>query len=129
MSGGGRLGFRILPAGPRLADQLVARFHGLASANVADAMGRFNFMDAGIRARTGRPVAGRALTVVCRPGDIVVGDEDGVAVVPHADAEAVLRGVEDLVAREAQRVHEIRTGTVFRPDVDETLRRKGVVGS
>ncbi len=32
-------------------------------------MGRFNFMDPGIRARTSLPVAGLAITVNCRPAD------------------------------------------------------------
>ncbi len=69
MTAVGRMGFRVLPAGPRLPAGTIARFNRLASANVADAMGRFNFMDPGIRARTGQQTAGPALTVVCRPGD------------------------------------------------------------
>ena len=47
MSTPGKLGFRVLPSPPRLDDALVARFRGLASSNLADAMGRFNFMDPG----------------------------------------------------------------------------------
>src|SRR5262249_27858181 len=62
-------GFRINPSPPRLPDTLVERYRGMAAANVADAMGRFNYMDPGIRARTGLPVCGRAVTVRCRPGD------------------------------------------------------------
>jgi regulator of RNase E activity RraA len=225
MSSMGKLGFRIRPSGQRLAADVLDRFQGLASANVADAMGRFNFMDPGIRSRTGRPVAGPALTVVCRPGDnlmvhkalalaapgdvvvvatggnvtsavfgelmgrsaaaaaigglvvdgavrdvealtalrfpvfsrsvcpggcdkdgpgeinvpiacggtavlpgdVVVGDEDGVAVVPHADAEAVLAAVAAIVERERDRIEEIRSGRLVRADVDELLRRKGVI--
>ena len=201
------------------------RFDGVASASLADAMGRFNFMDPGIRARTGRPLVGPARTVVCRPGDnlmlhkalalarpadvivvstgsnvtsavfgelmcrtalaaeigglvvdgairdvealtqlrfaafsrticpggcdkdgpgeinvpiacggavvlpgdIVVGDGDGVVVVPRVDAEDVLRALDALVDREQRRVEEIRTGQWFRPEVDELLRRKGVI--
>ena len=49
----GKLGFRVLPAPPRLTAALVDRFRGLASPNLADAMGRFNFMDPGIRSRSG----------------------------------------------------------------------------
>ena len=52
-----KLGFRIAPAPPRLPDALVERFRGIAAANVADAMGRFNFMDPGILSRTGLPSA------------------------------------------------------------------------
>ena len=65
--------------------------------------------------------------VVVMPGDIVVADDDGVAVVPQADAEAVLRGVTELAERERKRTEEIHAGQVFRPDVDELLRRKGVI--
>ncbi len=221
----GKLGFRVLSSPPRLSDDLVARFRGLASANLADAMGRFNFMDPGIRSRTGLPLCGVAVTVnarpadnlmvhkaldvaqpgdivvvatcgstttavfgdlMCRtaaarrlggivvdgairdvagiaalgfsafsrtvspgscdkdgpgevnvpiscggvvvaPGDIVVGDEDGVAIVPRADAEQVLELVAAFVAREQARIKEIDGGLHIRPDVDGTLRTKGVI--
>lgn len=221
----GKPGFRILEAPSRLDAALVARFRGLAAANVADAMGRFNAMDARIRARTGRPLSGVAVTVQCRPadnlmvhkaielaqpgdivvvstcgnadnavfgglmchtaaakklggivvdgairdigdldrlefpafsayvaagscdkdgpgevnipiacggvvvcpGDIVVGDEDGVAVVPRAQAEAVLEGVAALVTREKKRIVEIAGGVLYKPDVDDTLRKHGVI--
>ena len=69
MSTPGRLGFRVLPSPPRLEDALVARFRGLASSNLADAMGRFNFMDPGIRLRSGVPLCGLAVTVNARPAD------------------------------------------------------------
>src|SRR5437762_6656081 len=65
----GKLGFRILPSPPRLSDAIIARFRGMASANVADAMGRFNFMDPAIRARSGLALCGSAVTVLCRPAD------------------------------------------------------------
>src|SRR5262245_23827378 len=65
----GRPGFRILPSPPRLAPDIAARFRGLASSNLADAMGRFNFMDPAIRARSGLPLCGLAVTVNARPAD------------------------------------------------------------
>jgi len=65
----GKLGFRVLPAPPRLSAALVARFQGMGAANLADAMGRFNWMDAGIVARTGLPLCGLAVTVRARPAD------------------------------------------------------------
>ena len=64
-----KLGFRILPPPPRLADDLVERFRAFASPNLADAMGRFNFMDPGMMSRSGLPLCGRAVTVNCRPAD------------------------------------------------------------
>lgn len=221
----GRPGFRILPPPPRIDPSLVSAFRGLASSNVADAMGRFNFMDPGIQPRSGLPLCGLAITVnarpgdnlmvhkalqlaqpgdivvvstngnttsavfgelMCRtavaqklgglvvdgairdaqgiaalgfpvfsrtltpggcdkdgpgeinvpvscggavvhPGDIIVGDSDGVAVVPRADAAVVLELVRTLVENEERRIAEIQSGGVFKPDIDETLRKKGVV--
>ena len=65
----GRLGFRIITDLPRPAPQLVERFRGVASSNAADAMGRFYFMDPGLKSRSGVPMCGIAVTVSCRPGD------------------------------------------------------------
>jgi len=221
----GTLGFRVLASPPRIPHALLERFRGLASSNLADAMGRFNFMDPAIRPRSGLPLCGIAVTVNCRPadnlmihkalqvaqagdivvvatsgntasavfgelmchtavaqklggiivdgairdidaitrlgfpaysrtvspggcdkdgpgeinvpiscgttvvapGDIVVGDEDGVAVVPRAHAEEVLQLVAALVDREEKRIAEIHAGTVFRADVDDLLRKRGVI--
>jgi regulator of RNase E activity RraA len=220
----GKPGFRILPS-PAADPALLARFRGAASSNVADAMNRFNFMDAGIQPRTGRPLSGFAVTVVARPGDnlmvhkalalapqgavvvvstggnttnavfgelmgrsavaaklgglivdgavrdaagltalglpvfsrsvcpgacdkdgpgeinvpiscggvvvmagdVVVGDADGVAVVPRHDAETVLAALTDLVRREQARITEIDAGQVFRPEIDVYLKKKGVI--
>lgn len=219
------LGFRILPAPAPPDATVVAQLGAFGSANVADAMGRFNFMDPGIRARTPRRVCGVAVTVNARPadnlmvhkalevarpgdvvvvstggnttnavfgdlmcrsavaarlggivvdgairdvagiealgfaafsrsvspgacdkdgpgevnvpiacggavvmaGDVIVGDEDGVVVVPREHVAAVLAEVVAIAAREAKRIAEIAAGGVFKPDIDETLRRKGVI--
>jgi len=43
-------------------------------------------------------------------GDIVVGDEDGVVIVPQARAEAVLAGLEAIRAKEAQMDSAVRQG-------------------
>jgi regulator of RNase E activity RraA len=221
----GRIGFRILPSPPRLDASLVGAFRGLASSNVADAMGRFGFMDPGIQSRSGLSLCGLAVTVnarpgdnlmvhkalqvaepgdivvvstngnttsavfgelMCRtaiarglgglvvdgairdaeglsalgfpafsrtvtpggcdkdgpgeinvpvscggavvhPGDIVIGDRDGIVVVPRADAAEVLELVRALVKNEERRVAEIQSGKVFKADVDETLRKKSVI--
>jgi regulator of RNase E activity RraA len=221
----GRPGFRVLAAPPRVDATLLDRFRGLASPNLADAMGRFNFMDAGIRSRSGFSLCGLAVTVNARPadnlmihkalqvalpgdvvvvntcgnttsavfgelmcttaaaaklggivvdgairdvdgitklgfpafsrtvcaggcdkdgpgevnvpiscggtvvmpGDIIVGDGDGVVVVPRANAEEVLTLVQQLMERERKRIAEIHAGTLFRPDVDDLLRKKGVI--
>src|SRR5262249_34946521 len=58
---------------------------------------------------------------VVSPGDIVVGDEDGIAIVPRADAEEVLQLVDDLMSREKKRIAEIKAGVLFRPEIDDSL--------
>jgi regulator of RNase E activity RraA len=218
-------GFRILPAPARLSAELIERFSGLASSNLADAMGRFHFMDPGMQARGVLPMCGLAVTVCCRPadnlmvhkamqiaepgdvivvntcgnttsavfgelmcraavakglggiivdgairdieaigqlglpafsrtvsaggcdkdgpgeinvpiscggivvaaGDVVVGDQDGVVVVPRDRAGEVLAQVKLLVEREQKRIAEIDAGVLFRSDVDALLREKGVI--
>lgn len=221
----GRLGFRIQDAPPRVSAALLEGFRQQASSNLADAMGRFGFMDPGIRPRSNRPLCGPAVTVLMRPadnlmlhkaialaasgdvlvastggnltsaafgelmcraakakglgglvidgavrdvdaltdlgfpvfsrsvcpggcdkdgpgeinvpvscgntvvspGDIVVGDADGVVVVPAAHAAEVLDLVTALVAREAQRVAEIDDGVLVKREIDDTLRKRGVI--
>jgi regulator of RNase E activity RraA len=225
MPAAGKPGFRVLSAPPRLPEQLVARFRGLAAPNLADAMGRFNWMDPGIVSRSGLPLCGLAVTVRARPadnlmvhkalevaapgdivvvntcgnttsavigelmattavakglggvvvdgairdveaierlglpafsrtvspggcdkdgwgevnvpiscggtvvmpGDLVVGDRDGVAVVPRAEAEVVLELVGQLMENERKRLAEIAGGQLFRPEIDAALRQKGVI--
>lgn len=221
----GKLGFRVLPSPPPLDPKLLGGFKGLSSATVADAMGRFNFMDFEIRSRTGKPLCGLAVTVntrpgdnlmvhkaidvaqagdvivvathggvnaavfgdlMCRaavgkklggivvdgairdvegiaiigfpafsrsvspgscdkdgpgevnvpiacggavvmPGDIVIGDENGVVVVPRDRAEEVLALVKEVEERERARIREIDQGVFVKPDIDDTLRKKGAI--
>jgi 4-hydroxy-4-methyl-2-oxoglutarate aldolase len=218
-------GFRILPSPPGLGAEVVTRFATFNSSAVADAMGRFNFMDSGIRARSGLPFCGIAVTVNARPadnlmvhkalqiarpgdivvvctggnttnavfgdvmctsavaaklggivvdgairdvdgitrlqfpaysraicagacdkdgpgeinvpiacggivvapGDIVLGDADGVVVVPRADVDVIAALVAQIEERERKRVAEITAGHVFKGEIDDTLRRRGVV--
>lgn len=220
-----RLGFRIIEHTPRPPADLVEAFRGKASSNLADAMGRFHFMDPGMVNRTGLSLFGVAVTVDARPGDnlmvhkaleiaqpgdvvvvstngnttsavfgeimattaveaglggiiidgairdldglealklpafsrsvcpggcdkdgpgeinvpiscgntvvmpgdIVVGDLDGVAVVPLQHAAEVLELVAGLEAREAKRIAEIKSGGLFKAEINDSLRAKGVV--
>ncbi len=222
----GRLGFRIVEGFARTPEDLVAAFRGKAAANVADAMGRFHFMDPGMKSRTGLPLCGVAITVNARPGDnlmvhkalevarpgdvvvvsttgnttsavfgelmgqtakgaklggivvdgairdvdglkalefpafsrtvspgasdkdgpgeinvpiscgntvvmpgdIIVGDDDGLAVVPREYAAEVLEQVLALEEREKRRIAAIKSGELFKAEIDETLRSKGVIG-
>lgn len=221
----GKLGFRVVSDFPRPPEALVSEFRGMAAPNVADAMGRFRFMDPGMKSRTGLPVCGVAITVNARPGDnlmvhkalelaqpgdivvvstngstttavfgelmghtakganlggivvdgairdvdglkelrfpafsrtvtpgscdkdgpgevnvpiscgntvvmpgdIVVGDDDGVVVVPREDAAEVLEKVKELEEREKKRIAAINAGELFKAEIDETLRSKGVM--
>lgn len=221
----GSIGFRIVSGITRPPPDVVNRFRGLGASTVADAMGRFRFMDPGIRSRTGLPLCGVAVTVntrpgdnlmvhkalalalpgdilvvstngnlvsavfgeimghiavaaklgglvvdgavrdidalarlqlpvfsrsvspggcdkdgpgeinvpiscgnaVVMPGDIVIGDRDGAAVVPRDDATEVLERVERIAERERQWIEAIQGGRLFAPEIDKTLRERGVL--
>jgi regulator of RNase E activity RraA len=221
----GKIGFRVRTDVPRASAELVARYRDQATSNVADAMGRFHFMDFAIRPRSGLSLCGVAVTVdarpgdnlmvhkalevaqpgdivvvntngnstraifgelMCRtavgaklggivvdgairdiegitalgfpafsravcaggcdkdgpgevnspiacgntvviPGDIVIGDADGVVVVPREEAEDVLKLVQTLVERERARIAEIDRGVLFKDEINETLRKRGVL--
>lgn len=66
-------------------------------------------------------------SVVVAPGDVVVGDEDGVVVVPREDAAAVLERVAAIEAGVGKRIAAIQAGELFKPEIDRTLRDKGVL--
>jgi 4-hydroxy-4-methyl-2-oxoglutarate aldolase len=65
--------------------------------------------------------------VAVRPGDIIVADRDGVAVVPLADAPEVARLATEVYDKERKRLEEIARGVLVRPEIDETLRKAGVI--
>lgn len=64
---------------------------------------------------------------VVMPGDIVVGDADGVVVVPLGECEQILKLVQALKEREDKRIAEIHAGVVFKGEINDTLRAKGVI--
>jgi RraA family protein len=64
---------------------------------------------------------------VVHPGDIVVGDADGLLVVPPLQAQAVLSAVRALLAKEKSLLDSIARGNVDRRWVDETLTAKGCI--
>lgn len=63
--------------------------------------------------------------MVIHPGDLLVGDEDGVAVVPIEEAEDVLALVKKQEARENQILKEVENNTIDRSWIDKTLKEKG----
>jgi 4-hydroxy-4-methyl-2-oxoglutarate aldolase len=65
--------------------------------------------------------------VAVRPGDVIVGDRDGVTVVPFEDAAEVARLAMEIVHKERKRFDEIAKGMLVRPEIDETLRRADVI--
>lgn len=66
--------------------------------------------------------------MVVSPGDIVVGDQDGVLSVPLAEAEGVLARAAANKAREDRVMGEILAGTVDRSWVDAQLKARGFEG-
>ncbi|CAH2601433.1 RraA family protein [Rhodovastum atsumiense] len=62
---------------------------------------------------------------VVRPGDIVVGDADGVVFVPQKDAREVLAATQAISAREKQIFVDIEAGCYDRAWVDAKLRQTG----
>lgn len=63
--------------------------------------------------------------MVAMPGDLVVGDADGVACIPRLEAEGVLDAAARKMKTEAAQMAAIRAGTLDRAWVDEDLRRLG----
>lgn len=61
-----------------------------------------------------------------KPGDIIVGDEDGVIIIEPADAERLEAATRETMAKEAKIMEDIITkGEYIRPWVDEKLREIG----
>lgn len=71
------------------------------------------------------PVACGGVPVM--PGDLVVGDADGVVIVPRADAAAVVAAAEAVHSRELGIFGDIESGRLDRAWVDAALRVMGVL--
>jgi regulator of RNase E activity RraA len=65
--------------------------------------------------------------MVIQPGDLVIGDSDGVLCVPKNSAEEVLKATQAKNEAEVKQFAEIEAGTVNRGWVDDTLKRLGCV--
>ena len=59
------------------------------------------------------------------PGDIMVGDADGLVAVPQEHAQEILASAKAILAKEEGSMKQIRAGTVDRSWVDKALREKG----
>lgn len=63
---------------------------------------------------------------VVRPGDIIVGDEDGIIIVKPEEAEELAKAAQGVVAKEAAILDNILNNHSYnRPWVDEQLRKTG----
>jgi RraA family protein len=59
------------------------------------------------------------------PGDITVGDADGLVAVPQDQAERVLASAKSILEKETASIKQIAAGTVDRSWVDKALKEKG----
>jgi regulator of RNase E activity RraA len=66
--------------------------------------------------------------MVIEPGDLVLGDEDGLLCVPFAEVEAIHDAAAKKAAAEARQMANIEAGTHDAAWVDATLRRLGCEG-
>lgn len=64
---------------------------------------------------------------VIHPGDILVGDADGVAVIPRADAEMALTELRKVQAYEQERMQGIERGDYIPSWVDKLLAERGAI--
>lgn len=63
--------------------------------------------------------------VLIKPGDIIVGDDDGVVVVDRDDAEIILEKTKKWAQREVEVSKAIETGDLIRKEIHQTLVNKG----
>ncbi len=80
----------------------------------------------GAAGRINWPVSLAGTTV--NPGDLIVGDADGVVVVPRETAAEILKGAQAKVDSENQRMAAIGRGELAQAWVGETLKALGVLG-
>jgi len=59
------------------------------------------------------------------PGDIIVGDADGLVAIPQEQAERVLASAKSILEKETASMKQILAGTVDRSWVDKALKEKG----
>ena len=78
----------------------------------------------GLAGTMGKPISIAGTPV--QPGDLVVGDADGVVVIPRADVAAVLEAAEKKLAAEKQRLDEIARGELVSPWLNAALQSAGL---
>lgn len=97
-----------------LTKDVLERLAKLPTGNVADnntSAPRQGVMDSGIKPLDSKcHMVGRAVTVRCYPGDIVLGDCDGVVVVPQAAEDEVFAKAEAKFEKEEHLVEMLKAG-------------------
>jgi hypothetical protein len=63
--------------------------------------------------------------IAVMPGDIIVGDADGLVAVPQEQAERILASAKAILEKETAAMKQIMAGTVDRGWVEKALREKG----
>jgi 4-hydroxy-4-methyl-2-oxoglutarate aldolase len=80
-----------------------------------------------VAGRLNHPISVGGVTV--KPGDLVVGDADGVTVVEREKAASLLPLAAEKVAAETKRIADIKSRRALRPGwLDGALRAAGVIG-
>lgn len=64
--------------------------------------------------------------VAVNPGDLVVGDVDGVVIIPRDQVEKVLDAADAKIAAEQQRLDEIAKGELVSPWLNDALKQAGL---
>ena len=78
----------------------------------------------GLAGTIGKPISVGGAPV--QPGDLVVGDADGVVVIPRADVPKVLEAAAKKLADEKVRLEEIARGELVSPWLNAALRSAGL---
>ena len=65
--------------------------------------------------------------VAVNPGDLIVGDADGVVVIPREDVPVILELAQKKVDAEARRIAAIKAGDLRPGWLDKELRAAGVL--
>lgn len=65
--------------------------------------------------------------VAVNPGDVIVGDANGVVVINREIVEEVMELAEEKIEQDNKWFEEICKGRTIREDVDEDLRRSGII--
>jgi len=63
--------------------------------------------------------------MLIRPGDLVLGDADGLLCVPYEDAETLLAATHKKMEQEKQMMADIAAGRLDTAWIDATLKRIG----